>query len=102
MATTRNKKKARQVRNRTAVRKVVRKIRKAESDLIAPDGEYKSGSPEYWRAVADSLSVHELRIAINHVNRYNASENSYGRVDLFHVMEEAIKDALLEKEIGLE
>lgn len=97
MATDRNKKKAKKVRYRTAVRKVVRRIRKLEAK--APK-DIALGSAEYWANVAGRLSLTDLRIAVDYVTRYNTSESWY-RIDLFAVMEEALKNALIEKQIGL-
>ena len=74
------------------------RIRKLEAK--APE-DMESGSAEYWAQVASGLSIAQLELAVDHVNRYNASDSWYGRVDLFEVMYEALQTALLEKRIGL-
>ena len=98
MATARNKKKAREVRERTRIRKIVYRIRRLEekvSDDLVKD------TPEYWYAVVSGLKIGELQLAVDYCSRFNLTNRWMGRIDLFSVAEDAMKAVLLEKSIGL-
>lgn len=101
MAIKRKKKEARKIRLRTSIRKVVHKIRKAESNI---DSSMPKDTFEYWYAAVSQLSLGQLQLAADHLNQSNVFSYTgcwYYKVDLFEVAKDAIMTALVEKTIGL-
>jgi len=89
------KKKARKVRLRTSIRKLVLRIRKAEESML-----FSSGDPDYWYKVCRQLSLGDLRMASDYLE--NQKDSYSYRIQLFEAMQEALATVLLEKSIGLE